>query len=274
MALGKILGQLRSSEMQHRVFDFDEEELAKPVGSLLVALGLVKRTPVTYLELQEYSPVYGPRDVYNDAVVNIFTRLNSAGRVLTSEDITFAWLKIGWNTAVTQGNSASRCFELLGEKLQTDDLSLSTEDLVSAVSVLWAVIFNGGKLLTNNDLLKADVIRSMAGNISENWSVVEEAMEDVSEIVRARGLRYQEHYQSLRAMQFLWACYFAALIWRKEQTSLKETDRDALKKGLRDLLDATVDHLVFGLLYAASFLPAPVFIQRLSSAMGFALCVA
>lgn len=214
--------------------------LARPVGSLLVALGRVKRTRVTYLELSEYSGIHGTRDNYNDAIVNIFTRLNTAGRTLTREDITFAWLKVGWNVAATAGRSAARSFEELAERLEELYLPLSIEDLVSAVSFLWSVGFNGGKLLGNNDLLKGEAIRPMAVHISENWALVTEATTHVSEHLRDRRLRFGEHYQSQSAIAFLWAWYFTALLWRKDR-GLGELDKDALEKRLAETLDAFAD---------------------------------
>ena len=93
--------------------------------------------------------------------MNIFTRLNTAGRTLTREDITFAWLKVGWKTALTANDSATRSFEKLSEQLKELGLELSSEDLVSATSFLWSVNFNDAKLLTNNDLLNGEAIRPM-----------------------------------------------------------------------------------------------------------------
>jgi hypothetical protein len=91
---------LASSLLQkHGVSEEHREHQARATGALLMALKDVKQTRVTYLELAEYEEALGSREVYNDAVVNIFTRLNTAGRTLTREDITFAWLKVGWNTA-------------------------------------------------------------------------------------------------------------------------------------------------------------------------------
>ena len=92
---------------EHEVSGERVSELVRPVGSLLLTLGRVKRTRVTFLELAEFSEKFFARETYNDAVVNIFTRLNSAGRVLTREDITFAWLKIGWKPAVTGNRGAA-----------------------------------------------------------------------------------------------------------------------------------------------------------------------
>ncbi|MGH8012717.1 MAG: hypothetical protein ACREQ4_09480 [Candidatus Binataceae bacterium] len=140
-----------------------------------MALRDVKQTRVTYLELAEYEAGLGSRDVYNDAVVNIFTRLNTAGRTLTREDITFAWLKVGWNTAMTDGKSASICIERLRQQLEDLSLPIAIEDVISALSFVWAICFRDGKLLTNDDLMRGEAIRPMAVQVSENWNQVVEA---------------------------------------------------------------------------------------------------
>jgi hypothetical protein len=86
---------------EHGASAENRNNLKRATGALLLALKEVKQTRVTYLELAEYKEALWSREVYNDAIVNIFTRLNTAGRTLTREDITFAWLKIdGKRTAL------------------------------------------------------------------------------------------------------------------------------------------------------------------------------
>jgi hypothetical protein len=200
----------------------------------------VKQTRVTYLELSQYEEAYGDRDVYNDAIVNIFTRLNTAGRTLTREDITFAWLKIGWNTEATENQSAKACIYALTQQLYDLLLPLSVEDVISAVSFVWSTSFNSGKLLTNNDLMRGDAIRPMAADVSRNWHLVAEAATRISAHCRERGLRFREHYQSVNALAYLWAWYFVALHWGS-QRNLKETEKDALEKRLAATLDKYMD---------------------------------
>lgn len=216
------------------------ERQKRPMGALLMALRDVKQTRVTYLELAEYEEALGSRDSYSDAVVNIFTRLNTAGRTLTREDITFAWLKVGWNTSRTENQSAKACVEELTRDLEELLVPISVEDVVSAVSFVWSVSFNSGRLLTNDDLMKGDAIRPMAANVSENWLLVKEAIRKICEQARDRGLRFREHYQSVNALAYLWAWYFAALRWREEHR-LKELEKDSLDKRLAAALDQLLD---------------------------------
>lgn len=225
---------------EHGVSEEMRVHQKRSTGALLLALKDVKQTRVTYLELAEYEEGLGSREVYNDAVVNIFTRLNTAGRTLTREDITFAWLKTGWNTACTQNKNAKACFDDLRQKLEEALLPFSIEDIVSAISFVWSASFNSGKLLNNDDLMKGEAIRPMAANVSENWTFIIEAATSICEKAKDRGLRFREHYQSVNALAYLWAWYFAALRWRQER-NLNVTDKDSLDKHLDDALDRLMD---------------------------------
>jgi hypothetical protein len=189
---------------EHGVPEETREQQKRSTGALLMALKDVKQTRVTYLELAEYEEAFGSRDVYNDAVVNIFTRLNAAGRTLTREDITFARLKVGWNTDCTEKQSAKACVEALAQQLEELLLPISAEDVVFAVSFVWSVSFNSGKLLTNDDLIKGDAIRPMAANVSENWTLVVEAATSICAQAMDRGLRFRQRYQSINALAYLW----------------------------------------------------------------------
>ncbi len=225
---------------EHGLPEDERGRQKRAVGGLIMALREVKQTRVTYLELAEYDEAHGDRDVYNDAIVNIFTRLNTAGRTLTREDITFAWLKIGWDTVVTENESAKACIDALAQQLDDLALPLSVEDVISAVSFVWSTSFNAGKLLTNNDLMRGDAIRPMAANVSKNWHSVVDAATRISAHAKDRRLRFREHYQSVNALSYLWAWYFIALRWGC-QRKLKETDRDALEKRLAEALDKYMD---------------------------------
>jgi hypothetical protein len=225
---------------EHGVSEEGRAQQKRPTGALLMALKEVKQTRVTYLELAEYEEALGPREVYNDAVVNIFTRLNTAGRTLTREDITFAWLKVGWKPIVTGNQSAKACVEALAKQLEDLSVPLSVEDIVSAISFVWSVSFNSGKLLSNDDLMRGEAIRPMAANVSENWALVEEAATRICEQARDRELKFREHYQSVNALAYLWAWYFAALRWRQER-KLNELEKDSLDKSLSKTLDLLMD---------------------------------
>jgi hypothetical protein len=210
--------------------------LVRPIGSLLMNLARVKRTRVTYLELAEFDSKIFTRETYNDAVVNIFTRLNSAGRTLTREDITFAWLKVGWNAVLTGNRSAGKCFEDLRALLKDSELDLSTEDLIAGVSFVWAVAHRGGRLLGSNDLLKGDAIRPMAADLSQNWATLCKAVVKASGAIAERGLIYRQHYQSLNSIFVLWAWYYIAEQWIRAH-QMKELDEDAFVKRMAHAIE-------------------------------------
>jgi hypothetical protein len=225
---------------EHDIFDPKRAELIRPVGSLLLNLARVKKVRVTYLELVEFDDKAYSRETYNDAVVNIFTRLNTAGRALTREDITFAWLKTGWQPNNTGNAGATACFDDLKEALKVLKLELIDEQLVAGISFLWSAIFGKGNILGNNDLLKGDVIRPMAADISGNWKVVSKAIEDATAAVADRGLAYREQYQSFNALFILWTWQYVAESWLALNPQ-KEMSRDGFNKRVGDAIDNHVD---------------------------------
>lgn len=231
---------------EYRFADDSNGTRVRPLGSLVTTLARVKRTPVTYLELLMYDQrSHGPRKDYDDAIVNIFTRLNTAGRTLTDEDITFAWLKVGWIPAATGGESARRCFDKLAEQLEDEDEDLALageniENLVSAITFLWSGAFREGKLLNKSDLLQGQVMRPMAEVMSQHWDLAVEAASSVCRCVRYRRLQFRKLYYSLNALAFLWTWYFGALRWRKDR-NLRETQKDEFQKRLDEALEGLVD---------------------------------
>jgi hypothetical protein len=120
------------------------QSLLVPMGELMTTLRDIKLSKVTYLELLEYDPHLWTQDAYSDAIVNIFTRLNTAGRTLTREEITLAWLKVGWDPNATGGKTAGECFQELLNEVLDREVSVEMDSLVSAVSFIWSVCCNGG----------------------------------------------------------------------------------------------------------------------------------
>lgn len=224
----------------HKVAEDARQAMLRPVGALLMALKDVKQIPVTYLELNSYENSLGTREAYNDAIINIFTRLNTAGRTLTREDITFAWIKGGWNAALVQNRDALDCFEELTGELKDLAVPLSVDDLVAAAGFLWSTIFNAGQLLTNSDLVKGEAVRPMASDLSENWSLIREAALAVSQVAVERGYRFRDQYQSVYALAYLWTWYFAALRWGAVQ-KMRELEKDSLDKALATALGTVID---------------------------------
>ena len=160
---------------QHGVNAGKIDALLQPMGELMTTLRDVKMYDVNYLELQPFNEAIWTRASYNDAIVNIFTRLNTAGRSLTREEITLAWLKVGWESASTLGESAGQCFTTLRDEFGNRGLEIAMDELVAVCSFIWSV-FRNGRLLDNSDLLNGEVIRPMASDLSKRWAQVRTAL--------------------------------------------------------------------------------------------------
>jgi hypothetical protein len=231
--------------VQYGLTEAHIQELLQPLGELMTTLRDVKLADVTYLELQPYDEQTWTRDGYNDAIVSIFTRLNTAGRTLTREEITLAWLKVGWETQMTEGKSAGECFSELHNFLADHGLPLETDELVSAASFVWAVADNEGRLLANSDLLKGTVIRPMAAALSREWHVVLNAFLLGAAALNRRMIEYgpRGQFSSLYSLAVLWAWIYTGESW-KESQHLGELARDDFEKRCNDSLSRYLDRWI------------------------------
>lgn len=236
---------LRPLLEQHGVGPGAIDRLLQPLGELMTTLRDVKLSDVTFLELQPYDPQTWTPDTYNDAIVNIFTRLNTAGRTLTREEITFAWLKVGWETQSTSGKSAGECFSDLRTCLLEEGLELELDELVRAASFLWSVSSNDGRLLGNSDLLKGDVIRPMASELSRKWNIVQNSFLYGTTALVERGFVYgaRGNFSSVYALAVIWAWLYIAEAWKSTHT-LTELERDAFDKKCRLSIHKCIDRWV------------------------------
>lgn len=218
------------------------EKVLDPMGELMSVLRDVKLSKITYLELRPYDEALWSQDEYNEAIVNIFTRLNTAGRTLTREEITFAWLKVGWNSQATNGKTAGDCFEALLTVAREDDLPIRMDDLVRAVSFIWAAAHRNGNLLSDRDLLKGDTVRPMAGDLSTEWLDIVRSIETVLQTAKDHDLRYGQNgqYNSINALIVIWCSVFSAYRWLRTHPQ-NEVDTDSFNKTLEELLDKHID---------------------------------
>jgi len=169
----------------------------------------IKQATVSFLQLSPFdADIGGSQDVYNDAIVNIFTRLNTAGRALTRQEITFAWIKNGWGDGSETGNrTAGGCFEDLRSSLSDAGVSIDIDDLVGTVSAMWSVLHRDGALLTANDLLRGEKVRPMAQDLVKSWDTLAANAVEGARLVRDRGFLFGIHYRSLNVLTLL-------LTWR------------------------------------------------------------
>jgi hypothetical protein len=177
-------------------------ELREPLAQLVKVLEEVKGSQVGVLELRAFNTAVGDKqDRYNDAIVNIFTRLNTAGRTLTSEEITFAWIKSNWNLGPAL--PAEKAFRDLRSKLASRGLEMSTDEVVQAVALVWAVLQNGGVALGPKDLLHGQRVKPMVPEITGRWIGIEHNLLRTAHIVEGLHLEYGRHFQSLNAFLLL-----------------------------------------------------------------------
>ena len=219
--------------------------LLEPMGELMSTLRDLKLSKITYLELRPYDKTLWTDDDYNDAIVNIFTRLNTAGRTLTREEITFAWLKVGWDDEATSGKTAGDCFESLLQQVRERGGPIEMDDLVRAVSFVWAVAYRNGELLSDKDLLKGDTVRPMARDLASVWKDIVQAFVAVLDTAKDRDLKYGQsgQYNSLNALNVIWCWAFLARHWLSDHPQ-KTTDSDAYEKKVIEKLDAYLDRWV------------------------------
>lgn len=229
---------------QHGVNAQKIEALLPPMGELMTTLRDVKMFNIDYLELQPFNDAIWSRASYNDAIVNIFTRLNTAGRTLTREEITFAWLKVGWDSSKTAGQTAGQCFLKLQTEIAALGIDLGMDELVAASSLLWSV-FRSGKLLDNSDLLKGEVIRPIAADLANRWSEVRSALLGGVSAIRKRGFEYgnAKHFYSLYALAIPCAWLYIAEQWKKER-KLGVLEADEFEKKAKASLDKHLDRWI------------------------------
>ncbi len=117
---------------EHGVDDTSRRSLLDPLAEFMKVVENVKTNSFVHaLQIESLVLTHEwSKDDYSDAIVNIFTRLNTAGRTLTREEITLAWLKVGWIPAQTDGKSAGQCLEELKLSLGDRGFHLETDEIV------------------------------------------------------------------------------------------------------------------------------------------------
>jgi len=225
---------LQSFLVEHQVPTAIQTELTDSLAELLVALGALKTTPVHFLKLNQRTDTI-KREDYDDAIVNIFTRLNTGGRALTTQEITFAWIKKKWNSAHTNGKDAVTCFDALRDELKDADVALSLDELVRAVSTVWSVLKNDGTILTPRDLLKGEVVSPMASTLDERWSELGASFVTTSGLLASLGLHYQDQFESFNGLIVLWAWRYLGNEWLRTHR-LGTMERDSFNKAMDSLV--------------------------------------
>jgi hypothetical protein len=232
---------------EHGVTDADRLNLLDPLAEFMKVVENVKTNSFVHalqIESFELTPQWG-KDDYSDAIVNIFTRLNTAGRTLTREEITLAWLKVGWVTALTDGKTAGQCLEELKSSLGDRGFHLETDEIVRLISFIWSVEHRSGGLLDSKDLLKGEIVRSMAASVASTWNVLKPRLERGSDLIKERDLL--ENQGSFNAI-IVFLTWYRLIFDRLEELSgsVQVVERDSLAKKLEMRATQFLDRWVFG----------------------------
>lgn len=232
---------------EHGVNDDARLELLDSLAEFMKVVENVKTNSFVHalqIESFELTPQWS-KDDYSDAIVNIFTRLNTAGRTLTREEITLAWLKVGWLPEKTDNKTAGQCLEELRVTLSDRGFRLETDEIVRLISFVWAVECRGGTLLDSKDLLKGDIVRSMAASVAAIWTKLKPRAENCAELIKERDLL--ENHGSFNAIIVYLTWYRLALdSLDAVGASVTVIERDSLEKQLHQRATQFLDRWIFG----------------------------
>lgn len=232
---------------EHGVGDAERLNLLDPLAEFMKVVENVKTNSFVHalqIESFELTPQWG-KDDYSDAIVNIFTRLNTAGRTLTREEITLAWLKVGWVPAQTDGKTAGQCLEELKSTLGDRGFHLETDEIVRLISFIWSVEHRSGSLLDSKDLLKGEIVRSMAASVASTWNRLKPRLERGADLIKERDLL--ENQGSFNAI-IVFLTWYRLVFDRFEAISdgVPVVERDSLEKKLNLRAAQFLDRWVFG----------------------------
>ncbi len=220
------------------------KQLLIPLAEFLKIIEKIKlSTNIETLEIAPFDDKQCSKDDYNEAIVNIFTRLNTAGRALTREEITLAWLKVGWLPSKTGNRSAGNCFDELKETLVVLKEALDTDEVVRLVSFLWSISYRGGKLLDAKDLLKGDVIRPMAVNLSEDWNRLMKCISHAIGLIEVRN--FNNILGSFNAIIVAIALY-DLFHTNFDPIQMTEIEKDNASKRADEIFNSFIDRWILG----------------------------
>jgi len=232
---------------EHGVDDASLTNLLDPLAEFMKVVENVKINSFVHalqIESFELTPQWG-KDDYSDAIVNIFTRLNTAGRTLTREEITLAWLKVGWDETLTDGKTAGLCLEELKASLFDLGFDLETDEIVRLISFIWSVEHRSGNLLDSRDLLKGEIVRSMSASVASTWKILKPRLERGAELIKQRDLL--DNHGSFNSI-IVFLAWYRLVFDRFESISgnITVVERDNIEKKLFYRASHFLDRWVFG----------------------------
>jgi hypothetical protein len=185
------------------------------ISKLLLTLRDVRKSDIAYLKLLGADTVgIADKEAYNNIIVSIFTRMNNGGKALESSEITFAWLKRGWDNARTEGNDARKCFLKCKDELKKSyGVLVSDEDLLTGIGLIYAMLDRNGSIVKSSDLLDGKLINNYAKTFCENWQDITYSIYAVMKVLKERNLFFRKEYHSLYSVSLLWAWRTLARKW-------------------------------------------------------------
>ena len=188
-----------------------EQKVCKALAQFLQRLRDVGEVGIRCLKIKLFESVYKgvneelyavDMNSYNDAIVNIFTRLNTAGRQLTREEITYAWLKRGW-----EGNDRfAKAPEFVEEvRSKFERWGFGDDLVIRYLAHAWSVHENNGRVIRERELLDGNTIKPMAKFISSNVNVILQAAEELVGDINDKG--YPEIIDAPNAVLVAWVYY-------------------------------------------------------------------
>jgi len=232
---------------EHGVAEAVRFELLDPLAEFMKVVENVKTNSFVHalqIESFELTPQWS-KDDYSDAIVNIFTRLNTAGRTLTREEITLAWLKVGWLPEYADNKTAGQCLEELRTALGDRGFHLETDEIVRLISFVWAVECRDGTLLDSKDLLKGEIVRSMAATVAATWLKLKPRVENCADLIKERDLL--ENQGSFNAI-IVYLTWYRLVFDRFDAVSgnVSVIERDSIEKQLNQRAAQFLDRWIFG----------------------------
>lgn len=233
--------------LEHGVSEEKCRKLLDPLAEFMKVIENIRTNSFVHalqIESFELTPQWG-KDDYSDAIVNIFTRLNTAGRTLTREEITLAWLKVGWTPAETDGKAAGECLEELQSGLSDSGFNLETDEIVRLISFIWSVENRKGSLLDSKDLLKGEIVRSMATAVASTWKSLKPRLKNGAELIKDRDLI--ENQGSFNAI-IVFLAWYRLVFDRYDALAprLPVVGGDSFEKKLNEIATEFLDRWVFG----------------------------
>lgn len=205
------------------------------LAELLTVIGGLKDTEVSYLAIRAPDLAGGEKEQeeYDDAVVSIFTRLNTGGMRLTDQEVLFAWIKRKWNAGNTGHRGADRCFEDLQSALEDGGITLELDELVRGVSVIWSAIAKDGVLIDEKQFRRGVELGAVAPWMAERWSRIEAEVLATARLLDELGLEQARHFESLNSVYVLWAWRFLAAEWADRHVD-RNLAREALARAVEE----------------------------------------